>query len=539
MAFTINSFRGSVPRVADHLLSPGVASYALDCRLDRGQLDSWREPKLVRKVSDTKTVIRFGCCWLDFPSCVDAAKGPVTCTRLFVTGWQPYPTTVEADEDCNLSYSRLGVPCPDRAPTVNAQEFNSSAPEDLEGRSYAYQYVNAHGEKGALSNGSPALNIRDGQTVIVSGWRIPDESWGITHVAIYRTVSGHQTGREAGNTPSTVYMLVDTVPINSQVYVDKKYNEDLSAAVEEDVATPPPENLQGITWIESINTLAGFVGNRIYFSENNKYHHWPYFMDLDDDIRGITESNGQIYVATNNRPYVISGAADCENAGCRRAVRLAGEYPMSGKGNRRIAATSDGAVYPSRNGLVLLSGSSRPTLISWGRYAPEDWHQLHPMSLIPVEHGGKLFVFGQGDHSFVMTPSNGAEGGWNMDDHSEISDNDVIDAFTDRGELYILKADGLYQWDRGEELRPHLWVSSEHVSPAPVPYSAANLFFQNGEEKVTITADGREVLSRNVLSSRVFRLPTWAEGSRWVVLLQGTARVSLFTMAAAMSDLRA
>lgn len=525
--------------MAEHLIPKGAASMALDCRLDSGMLDSWREPKKVRSVAPgTNTVVRLGCCWLEFDTCVDAARGPVTCRHIFVTGYRPYPTVIDVDGDCNITERRLGLPCPERAPSVIARPVDGrSAPKDIEGRSYAYQYGNGAGEFSSLSPGSRAQAMHDGQTAVVSNWVVPPTEWGITTVRIYRTVTGHQTGREPGNMPDTTWMLVGEVPISATSFVDTLYNEELMTALEEDTGYPPPEKLQGIVWVQSMNVLAGFIGNRIYFSRNNKYHQWPHYMDLDDNVRGLVESNGLLYVATDNRPYVIEAAANCEGAECRKAIRLPGEFPLVGTGNRRMAAVAAGAVYPTKTGMVLMSGKGDPTLLTWGRYSAEDWQALHPYTITPVMHGGKLFAFAKGANSFVMTFANGPEGAWEMDDHSELSDTNVIDAFTHAGELYMLRDGELMQWDRGEELRPHKWVSHNHVLPVPTPYAAGQMHFRYGAESIKLFADERVVLDRTVESARVFRLPSWAEGETWRIEITGTARVAKISLAGAMTDL--
>lgn len=542
MPFTINDFSGSNPRLADHLIRPGAAVRALDCKLESGNLDSWREPLEVFQASpDTTTMYRHGCCWLEFDACADVARGPVTCPDLFVTGLRSYPVRLTVADDCSLTEQRLGLPCPEVRPSILVGAPGGSVDKDLGGRSYAYQYVNVRGEKSSLSPGSYAENVRDGQSVVVSGWTPPDASWGVTSVKIYRTVSGHQSGREAGNAPDTTWMLVGEVPIAVASFTDSQYSEELMSALEEDVAPPPPSNLKGMVWIESMNVLAGFVGNRVYFSRNNKYHEWPHYLDLDDTVLGLVENNGIIYVATKGRPYVIEAAADCDQADCRKAIRLPGEFPMMGAGNRRMSAVPEGAVYPSKTGLVMLSARSLPTLLTWPLYSPEDWEALHPYSVTPVMHGGKLFVFARGANSFVMTVAHSPEDGWTRDAHSELSDTDVIDAFTNAGELYLLKdtPEGrtLYQWHRGETLREHVWVSHEHINRVPTPYGAGQLHFKHGPETVTLTADGRTILDRPVTASRVFRLPSWAEGERWTLTLRGTGLVSRFSIAASMSDL--
>jgi hypothetical protein len=543
-AYTAKRFGGSTPRMAPHLLGEDIAGVALDCKLWHGTLASWREPRVERTVAENiGTTFLYDCCWLDFEGCVDVAAGPVNCRKLFLTGLMDYPVVMEFGapprDTCTATTRRLGVPCGE-GPLSAVYAVPAGDERDTEARSYAYQYVNGAGEKGALSQGTPPdLVMREGSTILLSGWPIPDASWGITHVLIYRTVSGYQPpGKESGNVLDTTWMLVAKVAIGAVSFADNIPNELLIEALQEDVAPPPPAGLQGIVHIESMNTLAGFVGKRIYYSENNSYHQWPYYQDLDDNILGLVESNGTIYVATDGAPYVISGAVDCKNAGCREVVRLPVILPMAGGGNRRMAATPQGAVYPGHDGLVQLAGRSSPALLTHPLYAPDDWHALAPNTIIPVVHSGSLFVFGQGG-AFVLKLPGGAETGWALDMHSSLSDTNVRQAqVTRNGALFLRLTNGkVVEWDRGDTLRPHKWMSPVLVSDTSVNFGAAHLQNVNGSESVTIAVDRRQPFQRDVLSPRVFRLPTWMLGTRWQVTLEGTATVSLFSMATSMKEL--
>lgn len=535
--YTAKRFGGSTPRLAPHLLGESVAGEARDCKLWHGTLDSWRELLFVRSIdTGVRTSYLYDCCWLDFDSCVDIAFGPVTCRTLFTTGDQEWPAAVEFGDDCAPTIRRLGVPCGDTAPAIVAAAGFS---KDSEGRSYAYQYRNAKGEKGSLSQGSVSRLLRDGQSVVVSGWDVPDASWGVTHVLIYRTVSGRETGREPNNQLDTTWMLVGEVAVGAPSFTDTKFNDDLFEAIEQDIADPPPAALRGITYVESMNMLTGYVKNRLYFSENNSYHEWPYHLDLDDNICGIAENNGVLYVATDGAPYVVTAAVECKGAGCRKAVRMPVKFPMVGCGNRRMAKITQGVVYPTHDGLVAMQSTGVPELFTTPLYAPDDWHKLLPESVVPVAHNGFLFVFGRGG-SFVLKLANGPETGWALDTHSTLSDTDVVDAFVSRtGDFYVVKPGAVYLWDKGDTLRPHHWVSPEIVSPVPIAFGAAHLYHKGGAENVTLSVDGREVINRPVLSARVFRLPMWADGTRWRVTLDGTATVSLFSMATSMKELGA
>ncbi|MCM1516213.1 MAG: hypothetical protein NC080_07385 [Paraprevotella sp.] len=543
MNFTINRFSGSIPRLADHLAQTGSASVAVDCDFSSGRLASFREPAPYRKTApNTKATFLQECCWHDFEGCVDLAYGSVTCKQCFVTGLEEYPVVLSVSDngsaECSVEGRRLGIPCPTSAPSVFPGAVNDAAIKDVEGRSYAYQYINSVGERSGLSPGSSSQNLKDGQTVVVSGWKLPGNEYDISTIAIYRTVSSYVTGNEQSNGSTTVWMLVAEVPASTVSYSDSKRNVDLSIALTEDLVVPPPNGLRGIIWVESMNCLMGFIGNRVYASENGSYHNWPYYYDLDDNVCALCESNGLVYVATDGRPYVLAGAVDCDNAGCREIIRLPGSFPMVGCGNRRMAKCRAGAVYPSHNGLILLAGRSAPVILTWSLYSEREWQELKPQTLTPVEVSGKLYVFGEGG-SFYMTMASSAEQGWGLDFHCSLSDKNVTDAFVTRqGDFYVVKDGIQYLWNRGNRLRPHSYVSREAVADAPVGWGAGNIFFTSGTESVRITLDDRIILDREVLSSRVFRLPMYAIGQRMKVELYGTGDVSLLSIASSMKDLR-
>jgi len=543
---TINRFQGSIPRLEPHLLPVGAAARAVDCKLWSGALESWREPEAAQTVPDgTVSVYELDCDWMTYSTCVDIARGPVNCRQYFVTGRSDYPEILAFAADGSPVYSRLGVPCAFDMPTITPGSVSPtvSGEKDIEARSYAYQYVNAFGHRGSLSQGSEPAMIHDGQPVVVSGWPVPDASWNVSHIRLYRTVSSEGIAESTLsstllNEANTSWMLVAEIPVTAVSYTDTTVNELLVEALEEDIVMPPPDGLQGITHIVSMNALAGFVGRRIYFSENNHYHNWPHFHDLDDNIKAIKESNGVVYVMTDGYPYIIPAVADCNSAECREPVRLGQPLPMIGAGSRRVAEFPGGVFYPTHNGLVMLTSNAGPQIVTHAMYSPEDWQMLQPTTVVPVVHLGRLFVFANGG-SFVMNIGN-MEQGWTLDAHSELSDTGVIDAFVSRtGDLYYLKGNTVWRWDRGTALREHIWESAEAALSIPVNMAAGHIRALNGSEYLTVKVDGEVVEARDVYSHHVFRLPNWCVGTRWSIELKGKASVSLISLATSMKELGA
>lgn len=539
---SIKRFGGSRPRLDEHLLGESQAAYALDCRFHHGSLDAWREPRVIRTAPEgTKTTIQHQCCWLDFPTCVDYALGPATCPdQLFITGRMPYAERVVVDPvTCTPTYHRLGLPCPQTPPEVT-YAGDGGGEKDNMGYSYAYQYANAFNERSALSKASPPIMARDGSTQVVSGWDVPDPSWGVTEVLIYRTVSSvgaSMSMPDAGNVPDTTWMLVGRFPIHAPAATVSGYADTLETAVEEDVVQPPPEGLQGITWVEAQNTLAGFVGNRVYFSHNQHYHNWPYYLELDDNVCALVEVNNVIYAMTDGRPYVIQGVSDCKNADLRQAIRLPVEWPMVACGNRHVASLPSGAVYPTHEGLVMLSGRDTQSLLTHPLYAADDWQALQPHSVVMAHYSGDLFVFGRGG-SFVVSLDNGIAPGWDLDTHSELSDRDIRQVFTTRGgDLMMLRDNGeVVQWNRGTTLRPYVWHSPEFRLPVPVNFANLRVIMERGATQTEVYCDGDLVFGDTLLRTEETPLPMWALGHEWQVRLRGTANVSLVALATAARE---
>ena len=104
-------------------------------------------------------------------------------------------------------------------------------------------------------------------------------------------------------------------------------------------------------------------------------------------------------------------------------------------------------LYPSLNGLVALLGGE-PTLVTWARFAPDDWQALRPDQLVGAFHDGNYFGFTDNTGILMEVPGMGLSG-WEPDNLSTLSDQ-PIDVLTNRlGELFFLLADGIYKWNDG------------------------------------------------------------------------------------------
>jgi hypothetical protein len=533
------SFAGSTPRRAEHLTPNGQAVKALDCRLSDGSLDSWREPRQIDTVpANTKSVYQaFNCCWLQSTKCASWAEGSVDQRHVFATQYNEfdYPVRIVLGEMCEPTVLRLGLPCPaERIVATAAATFNKgSAP-----RQYLFQFEDSLGNLSAASEPSDAVVVQEGASVQLSGWAVPTGGWDIQKIRIYRSVAGTETTpfQESGNKIDSAWMLVDTIPASQASYTDSKFDADLIDALAEDEVEPPPAGLRGMTWIRTMNCLAGFVGRELFFTENNNYHNWAYKIKLDDTVKALCEVNDRIYVATDGAPYMVPAAVNCENAGCRQAVRMPESLPLVGGGFRSMIALPSGAIYPTHSGLVYMSGNRAPAILTAKHYAPEDWQALHPDTAKLGYHEGLVFAFFR-KGAFCLAVQDGAGTAAETEQHTELSLR-PDEVFTSRlGRLYLRFGTDVKEWNRGVAKMPHRYESGESLAGVPFNFGAAQVLMELGTETVQVFVDGDEALNETIFKNEHFPLPMWATGQEWRWVLTGTANVKMVGLAPSTKEL--
>ena len=540
-SITTSTFAGSVPRRADHLAAFSQAVKAVDCKLWHGTLEAWREPRLLHTTPpDTKSVYQsYAGCWLSSTTCASFAEGSIEQKHVFATGYNglPYPVRIEVGEgcdDCEVFVRRLGLPCPelDFTLTHTDKKSRSAAP-----RQYMVQWEDSYGNRSAGSNPSQMIYVAEGDAVLLSGWAPPlAAGWDIQNIIILRSSPGFDNSfAEEKNALDAAWMVVDIIPAAQSSYVDTKHAADLFEALIEDDVYPPPAGLQGITWVQSMNCLAGFSGNKLYFSRNNNYNDWSEGVSLDDNVRAIVESNDVIYVATDGSPYVVEGSADCDTAACRKVIRFPEALPIV---NRFHGMTElpNGAAYASHNGIVVISGKSTPQLLTSALYAPDDWQALHPDTARVEYFEGMLFCFCR-KGAFVVGLKVGAGYTGELDSHTELSLRPDETLVTRKGQLVLRVANELLEWNRGAQLMPYRYETGVQTLNTAIQMGAAHLRMSPGSVNVKVKVDGHTALDETALVTTEYRLPMWAYGSEFQVILEGTARIKTVAIAPSMKDL--
>lgn len=525
----IKQFRGITPRIPELYLGVNSATVAHDINLKHGTLKPWMEPKKLDNVgANSLTIAEYGCCFLSWENCVSVAKWKSTCPRIYVTGRVDYPEVGVLNTDtCEVEYARLGLPMPDITPVVS---YITTPDKSIEtsARNYIYTYVNWLGEESAPSYASSMIVVNDGQAVTVSGWVAPPSEYRVERVRVYRLVTGFRTGAEKEQEPTSNYLFVDEIPIEQKHLVDTTKDEGLGYAISTREVREPPADLQGIVAVDNTNVLAGFAGNKVYFSQNHQPWNWSLELEitLDDNIVHMVQEDGELYVSTTGRPYTIDGTPDCGDRQCRPVVRSDYPFPDIACGYPHSAiATPFGMVYASTDGLVLLSKTKPPTIITDGVMAVDDWRKCRPETTRLAYYAGYVFCVTDAV-SFIMLLDGGT---YSADSDyafmSTISDTPVDMVLSDSGELLMLMDNGdLMQWNSGNKLRPYKWVS------APIQYGSRGWFTSarirlQGSVNFTVVSERGNSFERMVTEDKKFRLPRFGASRDYKVIVEGTGEV--------------
>jgi hypothetical protein len=132
MKIGTNSFRGEAPLVTARELPDNAAQDATNCRLQSGDLESWRQFLLTKTLANAgpvRTVYLLNDKWLSWDAQVDVARGVIpgdSTYRTFLTSpglystprYTTYALATTGAEPFPVATRPLGVPEPDTAPTL-------------------------------------------------------------------------------------------------------------------------------------------------------------------------------------------------------------------------------------------------------------------------------------------------------------------------------------------------------------------------------------------------------------------------------------
>lgn len=471
LAWESYEFAGIIPRLRKKQLPKGYATVAHDVDLTHGTLKAFLEPRYLKDAPDGAVHMHvWGCDLLTWDRCVDVAEWLPDCPRLFVTGNASFPQTATM-VDGRLVYRRLGVPAPPTPPlpsVISLPPTSGAEAHDFDNdkdRATAYMatFVNSFGEEGGPSMPSHDVVIEDGQEVSLTFRYAPPVEYDVKKVRIYRRETGFRTGLEKEQELETHWFLLVELDIDEREFVDNVPIIHLGWAYENLDAREPPAALTNITAIPETAILAGSVQNKLLFSRNLQPNNWELSqeMTLDDNVIALGASGNSLYVATDGHPYRVQADIGCDNRACREVHRYKQAFPMinchTGHG---AIITPFGFVYATTDGLVMLSDSPNPQIITSEVLSQDDWRQLAPHTTRLAYYKGALFVVTD-KISFILWLDGSTYADTKYKKMVTISDVPTDMVVSRQGELLLLQQNGrIEHWNSGNKLRPYKWLSA-------------------------------------------------------------------------------
>jgi hypothetical protein len=395
-ALKIDNFTGAVPRTGPTQLEGNQAQTASNIKLQSKELRSWRKPVKVYEPAtpDIRTIYKLegpagAFRWLTWNTDVDVVAGPVadfSDYRVYYTGdGAPKKTNYNLASGSGSgtdpfpdSWLYMGVPNPTGAPTLSAS--SSTAPAEV--RAYVYTYVSTFGTVKEESGPSPATTVTvstAGASVTVSGFSAPPTTgYNITHIRIYRTITGAS---------DVVYSFVTEIPVATASFIDSKTAVQLGETLSTINFVPPLSDLKGLVAMPN-GMLAAFRDNEVWFCEPYLPHAWPaeYMMTVEHKIVGLGVYDTTLVVMTEKFPYLMTGTSPLAVS----ETKLPLAQPCASK--RSIASDQYGVLYASPNGLVSIGAGSQD-VITTPLYTRDEWQELIPSSMLGVIYNNLYICF--------------------------------------------------------------------------------------------------------------------------------------------------
>lgn len=406
-------------------------------------------------------------------------------------------------------------------PTFTLQQAEGYADEDdtLETRVYAYTFVNKESGfefESAPSGASSSVDVRDGQTVSLSGFSSVPSGYVITHKRIYRAVSG-------------VYLFVKEISAAAASFTDDVKPDELGEELPTLTWSAPPQTLSGLTNLPN-GIMAGFSGRDVLFCDPYHPHAWPeqYIQTIDYPVVGLGRMDTTLAVLTKGTPYLIQGTHPLNMA----VVKSDLEQACVSKNS--IVSLMGGVLYAAPDGLMLLSpGGSR--IVTENLFDFAQWQAFFKPESIHAY---------QQDNQYVAFYDNGTQRGGFIFDvrsgqfilHDIYADAGYHDLLRDK--LFLAVADSgnkVKPWGYGST-KSYIWRSKKFSLPQVMGFSCAQLEAEAYPMTLKFYLDNTLYHTQTVQNRNPFRLPAKV-GRDLEMQVEGSNEVFSLSIANSMTEL--
>lgn len=541
MKIGISNFKGRIPGMRPRLLPDDHATVAENVRLDDGGLTPTREGQREHQFeADAVSFVRHeNGGWMGFPVAVDAVKGAVDRSRLYVTG-NGAPRIWLTD----TSSVPVKITPPGAAPV--AALHSGTVDPDLSVESiWTYTFITSLGEETPPAPASNLVEWSPGNTIRLTGLPgvNPDPARLLTGMRIYRSVTD-----TLGN---TTYYFVDE--IGFQTTYDDETPVDASAAdTAEEIPSldydAPPDTMEGIVSMPN-GMMVAFSGQEILFCEPYIHHAWPikYRLKVNAKIVGLGAFGSSVVILTEETPWVAQGTHPESMVMEQIEVNLPCIAP------RGIVDLGYSVIYPSTDGLVQVSNSGA-SVISMAMFPREVWAAMNPASFIGATLRGR-YVFSYlpepepGQDPAAVTQRLGIVDVSGAQPYFISDDSEFTHLMTEvkTGSIYgLFRGDTIIKWDTLTRQKKRMrWRSKEIYLPTPTNFGVVRVDGDDDPDgdlvcRVFVGAGSQKRLVREVTGrNRPERLPSGFTSEIWQIEVEGTMSVNAIFIAHSPSELAA
>jgi len=385
---------------------------------------------------------------------------------------------------------------------------------------YLMTFVDDINVEGPPSDISQMVNRLPNQKVALSSIPVSSDP-NVTKKRIYRSSTG--SSETAG-----FYFLVELDNATTS-YTDWRRATELSEGFSQ--RENPPDNLLGLVAMPN-GFFAAFKDMEVWFSEQYLPASWPsqYMMTVGSPIVGLAVLGNDLYVLTEEAPYVISG----NSPGLMSQAKL--HLFQSCVSKRSIARVENMVCYASPDGLVGLSGGTGRVLTD-NYYAKDTWAALNPENIIGAVFDLKYIAFlASGSGSVVFD--------FDSDGKHDLTtcDTTCAGAYYDAANdlLYMIISNEIRIWDSPSGTNMvATWRSKEFQYPRPLAFNSARMITDafSANTQMRLYAENASVFTRAIASGISFRITRLRPERVWSYQIWNDSEIDEFAVATAMEGL--
>lgn len=531
--FKLQTFSGQAPKVYARLLPDDMAQVAINCRLDSGRLEPWKENSsssitfATGSISAaTKSIYKHSSSvWIASNSEIDVARSPIAedeFERIYITGGSSgFPQMTTGQIVGNSTYYRLGIPKPADLTSVTlspaaSDNVNTEVPQS---RSYIFTYVSYYGEEGVNCDAEAAqvVDVHTDQTVTLDFPPNPSGNYNLLYKRVYRT--------DANGT----YRFVDDVGIEVDTFSDTKLDVNLGeeiptitfdAPADDDSGDHPEGPMLGLVSMPN-GIFAGFAGQTVFFSEAFQPHAYPdeYKLTVKSDIVALAPLNTGLLVLTKEKPAIIQGLDPSSMS------MMEVDSSLSCVAKRSVVDMGEFVMYSSPDGLVMATEGGL-SLATEKTFTRDQWQEYTPSSIVAFQWEGHYVAFynnGTESKGFIFDPRGGKNSFVKLDFYATAGFNDL-----ESDSLYLVVGGSLVVFAEGSSNENFTWRGKKFYNPRPINPAVAKVECDSYSPNPTfkLYADGELKHTQTVTNSNTFRLPSGYKANEFEIELSGSVPIN-------------